>query len=188
MKGCFTMLQTLSIKREQNLAVSIAAIVAFVVLTAISAKISIPLEPVPFTMQVLVVLLSGMALGGSRGLIAQLSYVGLIAAGLPIDARGLGSAALFGPTGGFLIGFVVAAFVVGWLTERASDKLWIRWIAGLVGVVVIYWFGATHLAVYRSMGAEAVFDAVVRPFVMLDILKAFIAAGLAEGTRKLLSR
>jgi biotin transport system substrate-specific component len=183
------MLRAVTQQQSNQRQIRVAAIAVFVVLMAISAKISIPLEPVPFTLQVLVVLLSGMVLGWRDALITQVTYVGLIALGLPIDARGVGAAALFGATGGFLFGFMPAAAITGLLVERATSKtLWLRWIAGLVGVVVIYVFGASHLMLYTGMNLEKAFAAGVQPFIVLDMVKAILAAGLTETGRAFLKR
>jgi biotin transport system substrate-specific component len=178
------MLRAIAQERSKETGIRVAAIAVFVVLMAISAKISIPLEPVPFTLQVLVVLLSGMVLGWRDALITQVTYVGLIALGAPLDARGVGSAALFGATGGFLFGFMPAAAITGFLVERATSKtLWLRWIAGLVGVVVIYVFGLSHFMLYRGEAFQQAFMMVVQPFIVLDMVKAILAAGLTESAR-----
>jgi biotin transport system substrate-specific component len=181
------MLYTLTAK-PLNLPVRLALVGAFTLVTALSARISIPLEPVPFTMQVLVVLLAGMVLGGRDGALSQALYVGLIAMGLPIDARGLGTAALFGPTGGFLLGFIVAAFVVGYLTEKRGAHLWQRGLAGVAGVLCVYLFGVLHLSLYRNMGLDAAWNASAAPFLGLDLIKALLAAGLTESLRAYLRR
>lgn len=180
------MLRTIQITRTDNLSVRLAGIAFFTVLTAIAAKISIEIGPVPFTMQPLVVLLAGMVLGARDGAASLLAYVMLIAVGLPLDARSLGTVALFGPTGGYLIGFIVAAFVAGFLVEQSQDRLWQRWIAGIVGIAVIYLFGATHLLLYTGMDAGAAWTAGVAPFIVPDMIKALLAAGLVETTRTLL--
>jgi biotin transport system substrate-specific component len=180
------MLQALPIKREQALPLQLAGIVFFVALTALSARISIPLEPVPFTMQVLAVLLSGMVLGAWGGGASQAIYVGLIIAGMPIDAAGKGSLAFFGSNGGYFVGFIVAAFVVGFLTQRGKNIFWVRWIAGVVGVVVIYLFGALNLSLFLGVDMGKAFTLGVQPFILLDAVKALLAAGLTEGMRKIL--
>lgn len=178
------MLRTLPQTRTHTLPLRLAWVALFLVLTIVSAKFSIEIGAVPITAQVLVVLLSGMVLGARDGALTQITYVSLIAIGLPFDARGLGTAALFGPTGGFLLGFAAAAFVAGYLVERASrdkgSRLWMRWLAGLVGVAVIYVCGASHLMLYTGMDAGAAWAAGVAPFIGVDIVKALIAAGLVE--------
>lgn len=180
------MLRTLERTREQSQLYRLVGIAVFTVLTIIAARVSIPLEPVPFTLQPLAVLLSGMVLGWRDGLLSQAIYVGLIALGLPLDARGVGSAALVGPTAGFLIGFIAAAGAAGWLVERGGKRVWQRWLAGVVGIMVIYLCGVVVLKAVTGMDWSKAWDAGVAPFIVPDMAKALIAAGLTEGGRRLL--
>ncbi|MBI5671581.1 MAG: biotin transporter BioY [Chloroflexi bacterium] len=182
------MLRTLPQTRQQPLAVRLAAIAVFTLLTALSARVTIDIGIVPFTLQVLVVLLSGLVLGSRDGALSQAAYVALIAAGLPLDARGLGTAALFGPTGGYLLGFIAAAGVAGLLVERGATRLEWRWLAGVAGIGVLYAFGVTHLKLYTGMDWVAAWGVGAAPFLLADLAKAVIAAALAEGGRGLLSR
>ena len=98
------------------------------VLTALAAQISVPLPftPVPFTLQPMVVLLGGAALGARLGMASQVLYLPLGLAGLPVFAASpvlpQGSLRLLGPTGGFLMAYPLAAFVAGWLAERGFDR------------------------------------------------------------------
>jgi biotin transport system substrate-specific component len=181
------MLRTLPQTRSLSLVYQVAIIAAFTLLTIVAARITIPFIPVPFTMQTFAVLLAGMVLGSRAGALSQLAYLGLIMVGLPVDARGLGAAAFFGPTGGFLVGFVVAAFVVGLLVERSGERRWVRWVAGLVGAVIIYAFGIPVLAAVTGQTLIAA-GAVLGNLVVPDILKSFLAASLTEGARGWLLR
>ncbi len=180
------MLRTLTQTRENRRVLQIAGIAFFTLLTIIAAKISIDIGPVPFTMQPFAVLLAGMVLGAREGAASQIAYVALIAAGLPLDARGLGTAALFGPTGGYLIGFIGGAFVAGLLVERANARLWQRWLAGVAGIAVIYFFGVTHLSLYLGTDLSAAWASGAAPFIIPDLIKALIAAGMVEGGRRFL--
>lgn len=182
------MLRTLPQTRQQPLAVRLAAIAVFTLLTVLSARATIEIGIVPFTLQVLVVLLSGLVLGGRDGALSQAAYVALIAAGLPLDARGLGTAALFGLTGGYLLGFIAAAGIAGLLAERGAARLWWRWLAGAAGIAVLYAFGVAHLKLYTGMDWGAAWGAGAAPFLLADLVKAVIAAALAESGRSLLSR
>lgn len=181
------MLRTISQTAENRRAIQLGGIVFFTLLTIISAKITIDIGPVPFTMQPFAVLLAGMVLGGREGAASQIAYVALIAGGLPVDARGLGTAALFGPTGGYLIGFIGGAFVAGVIVERAGERLWQRWLAGVAGIAVIYLFGVTHLSLYLGTDLGAAWASGAAPFIIPDLIKAFIAAGMVEGGRRFLS-
>ena len=182
------MLRTLPQTREANLTWRLVGIGVFTLITVVSARISIPMDPVPFTLQPLAVLLAGMVLGARDGALSQLAYVALIAAGLPVDANMRGQAALFGPTGGYLIGFVAAAFVAGWLVEHGAKRLWQRLLAGVAGIVVIYLFGVPVLMLSRGLDLGAAFAAGAAPFIIPDLAKAGIAAALTEGGRALLMR
>ncbi|MCU0474726.1 MAG: biotin transporter BioY [Anaerolineae bacterium] len=183
------MLRTLPQTRTMPLSMRLLAVALFTVLTAVSARISIEIGgPAPFTLQVLVVLLSGLTLGWRDGALSQITYLGLIAAGAPIDARMLGAAAFAGPTAGFLVGFVPGAAVAGLLAERGGTRLVVRWLAGLAGVAVIYLCGAGWFALSTQRTLAEAFSLVVAPFVGLDVVKALIAAGLTEGARALLRR
>jgi biotin transport system substrate-specific component len=170
--------------------VRVLAIVGFAALTALGARITIPLEPVPITLQVLAVLLAGLTLGAKDGAFSQLVYLAAITAGLPLDAGGLGTLAWARPSAGYLAGFVAGAFVAGWLAERGFGR-WalLRFIAGLVGVAVIYVIGAGWLT-YVFLGGDWAkgWALGIAPFLAVDATKAIIATLLAEGTRAWLSR
>ncbi|MEO8397581.1 MAG: biotin transporter BioY, partial [Chloroflexota bacterium] len=157
------MLRTFPQMRDARLIYRLASIGAFTLLTIVSARITIPMQPVPFTLQNLAVLLAGLILGSRAGALSQLLYLALIAVGLPVDAKGIGAAALFSPTAGYLIGFVGAAFVAGFLVERGASRLWQRWLAGIAGTGVIYLCGIVVLKVYTGMSWDAAWTAGVAP-------------------------
>lgn len=181
------MLRTLPITRDLSLIYRLAGIAAFTLLTVLSAQARLEMLPVPFTLQPLAVLLSGLVLGARDGALSQLAYLALIALNLPVDTRMLGAAAFASPTGGFLIGFVASAWTAGFLAQRGENRLWQRWIAGAVALVVMYAFGCAWLLVIGRT-PQIVIDNVVRPLFGLDLIKAFIAAALTEGARAILKR
>jgi biotin transport system substrate-specific component len=161
----------------------------FVALTALAARVTIPLPftPVPITLQVMAVLLAGLVLGPRAGAASQLVYLIAIAAGLPLDAKALGSAALTGPTAGYLIGFVPAAFATGWLVKRLAAARVTRLLGAVVGVAVIYAAGIVWLA--PAVGSlRAAWMLGVAPFLLIDLGKALVAAAVAESGRSLLSQ
>ena len=182
------MLRTIQISRTDNQAIRLAGIAAFVILMAIGAKISIPFYPVPFTLQVLVALLSGMVLGSRDGFAAQVAYLGMIALGVPIDARGLGAAVFTSPTWGYLVGFAIAAFVTGWLSEHGAHKVWQRWLAGIVGIAIIYACGVPVLKMVGNFDWAQTWQYGAGAFLFVDLVKALLAALLVEGGRSLLLR
>jgi biotin transport system substrate-specific component len=163
------------------------AIGLFAASTALSARLTIPLgfTPVPVTLQVLAVLFAGLVLGARDGALSQVLYIGSIAAGLPVDANGLGAAVLFSPTAGYLVGFIPAAFVAGLLAEkgvRANRVL--RFIASLLGVAVIYLCGTSWLTlVFLKGNWTQGWSLGVVPFIVVDLAKAIIASAVAESAR-----
>jgi biotin transport system substrate-specific component len=174
---------------NQTLWFKVAAIAVFVGMTALAARITVhlPFTPVPVTLQTLAVVLSGLVLGARGGAVAQLAYLGLIAAGLPFDANSLGPASFFGPTAGYLVGFVPAAFVAGWLAEQLAGRRWGNFAAAVAGALVIYLVGASWLAVLLGSWRKAWLGGVA-PFILPDLLKAALAAGVAESGRLLFRR
>lgn len=147
-------------------------------LVALMAQISIPLPftPVPVTGQTLAVLLVGGALGSWLGGLSLLLYLVEGAAGLPVFAGHVGGMP-FGPTGGYLVGFVVMAAVVGWLAERGWDRRVGTAIAAMVmGEGVLYAIAVPWLGFYVGFG-HAIYMGLI-PFIAGDGLKLLIAGGL----------
>lgn len=179
--------KTLPAYLSKTLWLWLAVTIIFAAITALTARITIPLPftPVPITLQTLAVVLSGLVLGARGGALAQLLYLGLIATGLPLDARGLGPAAFFSPTAGYLIGFVPAAFIAGWLAEHLTDRSWWgNFVAAIAGMLAIYLLGAGWLAVMLGSWQQAWLGGVA-PFILLDLGKAAVAAGVAESGKHL---
>jgi len=150
-------------------------ILSFSALTALSAQIAFYIGPVPITGQTFSVLLAGALLGSRRGALSQLTYLGVGAMGAPIFAGWHGGiGVLMGPTGGYLIGFVAAAFVVGFLAERGWDRrFWSMALAMLIGNIVIYAFGLPWLANFVPSGS--VLAAGLYPFIPGDLTKLVLA-------------
>jgi biotin transport system substrate-specific component len=181
--------KSLTLYMNQTVVRRVTGVVFFTALTTLTARITIdlPFSPVPITLQTLAVVLSGLVLGARGGTMAQLLYLGLIVTGLPVDARGLGPAAFFGPTAGYLLGFVPAAFVTGRLAERLAGRSWWgNFAAAIAGVLTIYLVGASWLAVIMG-GWQKAWLGGVAPFIGLDLGKAAIAAAVAESGKRLLA-
>lgn len=169
-------------------AVDAALVTGFALLTALAAQISIPLgfTPVPITGQTFAVLLAGGVLGAGRGASSQLLYVALGAIGLPFYADGQGGwEAATGSTAGYLVGFVVAAALVGFLAERGQDRRLSTAIpAFLAGTVVMYTFGSVWLAhsldvpLSAAVGEPSAVAYGVAPFLVGDLAKAVLAGVL----------
>ena len=169
--------------------VDLAAATAFAALTALGARVQfhLPFTPVPVTGQVFCVLLAGAVLGPRLGFVSMVEYLAAGAAGLPVFAYGGGPAALLGPTGGYLIGFPLAAAVVGALACRGAG--WKVFAGCICGVAVIHLFGAGWYAVWSLVTAgaatlPAVLAQSVFPFVGPDVAKAALAAAVAPGVRR----
>lgn len=148
----------------------------------LSAKVQVPFYPVPMTMQTFVVLSLGMAFGWRLGAVTVLLYLAEGASGLPVFSgtpeKGLGLAYLFGPTGGYLFGFVVAAAVCGWLAERGWDRSVLKTaLAMLIGTATIYLCGVLWLG--GLIGWDKPLLALgVTPFLLGDAFKMALAAGV----------
>ena len=149
-------------------------------LIALSAQVRVPLpfSPVPVTGQTFIVLLLSALLGVRRGTSAALIYVMLGVIGLPVFAGGNGGPlVLLGPTGGYLLGFVVAAYVTGWLIEREPHRRAIPvFLALLLGDLTIYACGLPWLAIF--VGGERVLALGFLPFLVGDLAKIVSATAL----------
>lgn len=163
------------------------AVLALAALTAVGARIAVPLPgvPVPFTFQVVAVLLAGVLLGPGLGAASQVVYLGAGVAGLPVFSAGGGVAYLLGPTGGYLLAFPVAAALAGALARRG--RLVPTVVGCALGVAAIHAGGASWLAI--TAGPE-VAAAALRPFLLGDILKialvVLVGSRLGGAARRLL--
>lgn len=169
----------------RSLLMDAVLVLAGVALTTIFAQVAVPLWPVPVTGQTLAVLLIGASLGAARGAISLALYAAIGAAGLPIfsdQASGLG--VLMGPTGGYILGFIASAALVGWLSEREWDRKLRKAAATFAaGTLVTFAIGVPWLAVYLgSVGAPndlgTVLNGGLWPFLIGGAVKAAIATGL----------
>ncbi|HEX2455605.1 MAG TPA: biotin transporter BioY [Vicinamibacterales bacterium] len=190
-----TLVDTLVTRADMATGIRVGAVLLITALTAAAAQISIPLPftPVPFTLQPMVVLLGGAALGSRLGMWSQLLYLILGVAGLPIFAaspilpQGIGR--LMGPTGGYLLSYPVAASVTGWLAQRGFDRrYWTSVLAMAAGLAIIFASGVAWLA-WFARPTHAGLDAALRtglyPFVPADIIKVFLAASVLPAVWKL---
>ena len=153
------------------------------VAVAVSARVSLPLAPVPVTAQTLAVLLVGALLGPRRGALSILTYLLAGIAGLPVFAGGGGPAYLLGPTGGYLIGFLPAAFVTGTLIERGWDRRGRTTLAALLmGNAIIFAFGLAWLALYMPAG-RALLAAGLLKFLPGEAVKIAAAGAVLMARR-----
>ena len=150
--------------------------------------IRLPWTPVPITLQPFAVFLVGAALGSRRAALAMLAYLVEGAAGLPFFAGGAaGLGHLLGPSGGYLLGFVPAAFVIGWLAERGWDRTPLSALASmLLGSAVLFACGLAQLAFF--VPRDQLLHAGLVPFIVGDVVKVLAAAGILPALWKLLGR
>ncbi|MBW3625691.1 MAG: biotin transporter BioY [Armatimonadetes bacterium] len=151
--------------------------IVFAVLIALSAQVAFPLPftDVPVTLQVFAVMLAGGLLGSRWGTLSVVEYVVAGAAGAPVFAQGKsGFWVLMGPTGGYIVGFILAAAVVGALTERTRNK-GMAAIALVLGLLLIYLCGALWRHYGLGLPWSAVFTTSILPFIAADALKALAA-------------
>jgi biotin transport system substrate-specific component len=158
-------------------------------LIAVGALIHLPIGPVPVVLQNLFVLLAGLLLGSRYGLASVLLYLLIGAMGLPVFAGGKGGLVhFFGPTGGYLLGFALAAFATGFISERFSHKSTIDILAVTAGTLLVYLIGVPWLKTVTQMTWEKALTVGMLPFLPGDILKATAAVLLARPARQILWR
>jgi biotin transport system substrate-specific component len=157
-------------------------------LLALSAKINLPLPYVPMTLQTLVVLMIGAAYGWRLGSATVIAYLAEGAIGLPVFAGPVGGLApLLGPTAGYLAGFVAAAFITGWLSERGWDRSVPRlFVAMGLGHIVILAAGFAWLAFGMKLGAEKAWLVGIVPFVAASVIKNALGAAFVPAIRHML--
>jgi len=186
-----TLLATFARRDDLAVPIRIAAVLFVTALTAAAAQISVPLPftPVPFTLQPMVVLLGGAALGSRLGMSSQALYLLAGVAGLPVFAaspvlpQGIGR--LLGPTGGFLLSYPVAALVAGWLAERTFDRRYLTSILAMsCGLAIIFACGVAWLAWFAQpapLGLSVALRTGLYPFLPADIVKILIASAILPG-------
>jgi biotin transport system substrate-specific component len=191
-----SLLQVVVPRGDLSLAIRTCAVLFVTVLTAIAAQVSIPLPftPVPFTLQPMIVLLGGAALGSRLGLVSQVLYLAAGISGLPVFAASpvlpQGFARLLGPTGGYLMSYPFAAFVAGALAERGFDRRYeTSAVAMAAGLIVIFACGVAWMAWGATpLGLEAALSAGLYPFIPADIIKVLIAAAVLPSAWRLLGK
>jgi biotin transport system substrate-specific component len=190
-----TLIATRASRAEMGTAIRVASVVLVAAMTAAAAQVSIPLPftPVPFTLQPMVVLLGGAALGSRLGMCAQVLYLLAGIAGLPVFAASAvlpqGPLRLLGPTGGYLMSYPFAAFLAGLLAERGLDRRYLTSVLAMAaGLAVIFTFGVLWLAWFARPAAGNLDQALrtgLYPFIPADIVKIFAAAAVMPTLWKL---
>lgn len=162
----------------------------FSLLTAAGAWIEIPLPftPVPITLQTVFVILAGASLGANRGALSQIMYLFYGICGLPVFAGGASSfAQLLGPTGGYLLGFPVAAFLTGLMVSREKSFYW-NLGACIIGSIPILIIGSVQLNILTGGNMAEAFKLGFIPFLAGDFIKCVIAASAFTAVKKVMSK
>jgi biotin transport system substrate-specific component len=163
---------------RRSLATDLVLIAAGAALTSIAAQVAVPLWPVPITGQTLAVLIVGSSLGAVRGMLSMVLYAVLGIVGLPVfsDAsHGVG--VLFGATGGYIIGFILAAGLTGWLAQRTWDhRVLGAFVSFLAGSIITFAVGLPWLAVVGHFTLAQTLQYGLYPFIIGGIIKAALAA------------
>jgi biotin transport system substrate-specific component len=146
----------------------------------IFAQVAVPLSPVPITGQTLAVLLVASALGATRGALAMIVYALAGAFGVPWFSDGSsGAEVLLGPTGGYIVGFIMAAALTGWLAERKWDRRFApALLAFVLGTAAPFAIGLPWLALSLGLGIPETLAAGLYPFVVPGIVKSLVAAAV----------
>ncbi len=156
----------------------------FVALIAAGAFLAIPIGPVPIVLQNMFVLLAGIILGPRWGLASVGIYLLIGACGLPVFANGkAGIGIIFGPTGGYLLGYLPAVYVTGLISKKGNKKLSINIFALIVGSIIVYAAGVPWLKVVTGMGWNKALAVGMYPFIIGDVLKIIAAAFIAKAIR-----
>ncbi|MGI8313663.1 biotin transporter BioY [Halobacillus mangrovi] len=156
----------------------------FAAITAILAQVEIPLPVVPISGQTLAVGLTATILGSRQGAIAMVGYAALGAIGLPVFAGFKGGAqVLVGPTGGYIFGFILTAFITGLILEKTKFNLTMALVANIVGMIVTLICGTVQLKFVLDMSWNQALAAGVYPFIAVGLIKAFLASWIGITVR-----
>ena len=156
-------------------------------LTATGAYIAIPIGPVPIVLQNLFIMLAGLLLGGRWGLISVGVYLLAGAVGLPVFAGGTGGVGKFvGPTGGYLLGFAAAAYLIGVISEKGRGRVVVDLLAMVAGTLIIYTFGVAWLKVVTGMSFSKALAVGMFPFLIGDAFKIAAAIPIAKALRPII--
>lgn len=158
-------------------------------LIALGAWISIPIGDIPITLQTLMICLISGLFGMKRGTLSVLIYIVLGAVGVPVFSNfkaGLG--VLAGPTGGYIVGFIFTALIVGLVADKTKGKLWVVALAMVLGIAVCYAFGTAWFYVYmqskKAVTLSYILGLCVVPYIVPDLVKTAVACVLVNRLKK----
>lgn len=176
-----------SLGADSSLARKVAMVAFGSVLVGMSAQVSVPMFPVPMTLQTLAIMLIGLTYGSRLAGATLLAYLAQGAMGFPVFAGGAaGAAYMFGPTFGFLMGFVVMAFVMGWLVERGLNRGFGLFAAALIATALLFVPGTVWLTAVTPLNLQGAFMAGAAPFLLGELVKVAVAALIVSGAFKAL--
>ncbi len=159
-------------------------IIAFSLLTVVGAQIAIPIKPVPFSLQTMMVVLAGAFLGSKNGAYSQLLYLFLGSIGLPVFANGaMGIAYLFGPTGGYLLAFPLGAFLTGYIVEKNKNYIVVT-LAMFAGEALVILCGTLFLNLFYIKDFQAALKVGGILFSLATVIKVFAAVSIYFGVTK----
>ena len=166
-----------------------ALIAVMAAVTCVLGPLSVPIGVVPISFTNLAVYLAIYVLGCKRGTISYIVYLLIGLVGVPVFSSFTGGVGkLFGPTGGYLIGFILMALICGWFIDKFDCKLVPSFVGMVLGTIVCYVFGTVWLAYQAGMSFYAALAAGVLPFIIGDLVKRVIAAGIGPQVRRQLER
>jgi biotin transport system substrate-specific component len=166
----------------------VSALFAAIIAVLAQVSVPIPFSPVPITGQTLGVFLTGAILGGRLGAVSLVVYLLLGAIGIPVFAQGRGGLPVIaGPSGGFLLGFVLGVYLLGKIVETAPRVTYWRLVVGMALCMVTYYLvGTVQLALVAQLTPSKALMLGVVPFLPLDLVKLFVGASLALAVRRAL--
>lgn len=176
-------------RKSTSKAYSMTSIALMAAVICVVGPFTLPIGPVPITLAPLAILLSVYILGTKKGTIALLIYLLIGAVGVPVFSGftgGIGK--LAGPTGGYLVGYIIFALIAGWFIHRFYDKVVIQFLGMVLALAVLYAFGTAWLAYSAGMTFGAALAVGVLPFIVFDLIKIVITIVLGRAVRSRLLR
>ncbi|WP_085991575.1 biotin transporter BioY [Oceanobacillus senegalensis] len=157
----------------------------FAAITAILAQVEIPLPLIPISGQTLAVGIAATILGSRQGALAMVCYMAIGAVGIPVFAGFSGGLqVIVGPSGGYIYGFIVAAFFIGLILEKTRFTMPIALFANVIGMFITLFFGTLHLKFVLDLSWNAALVAGVYPFLVVGFIKAFLASWIGITVRQ----
>lgn len=174
-------------KTKKNTLLDIVFIAMFIAIITVCSQISIPMGQIPFTLQTLGVFIAASMLGTKRGLLSVIVYILMGIVGLPVFAGFSGGVGvLFGPTGGYIFGFIFTALIVGIMSDKLGKKFWVLIVSMISGLAVCYLFGTVWFMAVTKTDFLAALMLCVVPYLIADGLKIAVASILVNRLDKII--